>query len=124
MLVGVVHDPLFGPVIACGGGGTTAELIGDVAVRLAPVTDRDAAEMLRSLKTFPLLQGYRGAEPVDVDALEDVVLRLDALVEEHAEIAEVDMNPVVVSADGAIVVDARVRVEQAPPRQPWPAIGT
>jgi acetyl coenzyme A synthetase (ADP forming)-like protein len=123
MLVGVVHDPLFGPVVACGGGGTMAELIGDVAVRLAPVTDRDAQEMLRSLKTFPLLQGYRGAPPVDVEALEDVVLRLDALVEEHAEIAEMDMNPVIVSADGAVVVDARVRVEQPPPRRPWPAVG-
>jgi acetyl coenzyme A synthetase (ADP forming)-like protein len=76
MLVGVVHDPLFGPVVACGGGGTTAELIGDVAVRLSPVTDRDAHEMVRSLRTYPLLRGYRGATPVDVDALEDVVLRL------------------------------------------------
>jgi acetyl coenzyme A synthetase (ADP forming)-like protein len=123
MLVGVVHDPLFGPVLACGGGGTMAELIGDVAVRLAPVTDLDAREMLRSLRTFPLLQGYRGAQPVDIEALEDVVLRLDALVEEHDEIAEIDMNPVIVGEDGAVVVDARVRVEQPPPRLPWPAVG-
>jgi acetyltransferase len=64
-----------------------------------------------------------GATPVDVEALEEVVLRLDALVEEHAEIAEVDMNPVIVSAQGAVVVDARVRVEQPPPRRPWPAVG-
>ena len=75
MLVGVVHDPLFGPVVACGCGGTTAELVGDVAVRLSPVTDRDAHDMVRSLRTYPLLRGYRGATPVDVDALEDVVLR-------------------------------------------------
>jgi acyl-CoA synthetase (NDP forming) len=123
MLVGVVHDPLFGPVVACGAGGTTAELMGDVAVRLAPVTDQDAHDMVRSLRTYPLLSGYRGAKPVAVDALEDVVLRLAAMVEEHVEIAEVDLNPVIVSEAGAVVVDARVRVEQAPPRQPWPAVG-
>jgi acetate---CoA ligase (ADP-forming) len=124
MLVGVVHDPLFGPVVACGGGGTTAELIGDVAVRLSPVTDRDAHDMVRSLRTYPLLRGYRGAAPVDVDALEDVVLRLAAMVDEHSEIAEVDMNPVIVSADGALVVDARIRATEPPPRRPWPAVGT
>jgi acyl-CoA synthetase (NDP forming) len=124
MLVGMVHDQQFGPVVACGGGGTTAELIADVAVRLTPVTDVDASEMVRSLRTYPLLRGYRGAQPVDVDALEDVVLRLAAMVEEHAEIAEIDMNPVIVSGDGAIVVDARVRVAQTPPRRPWPAVGT
>jgi acetyl coenzyme A synthetase (ADP forming)-like protein len=123
MLVGVVHDPLFGPVVACGAGGTTAELMADVAVRLAPVTDRDAHDMVRSLRTYPLLSGYRGAKPAAVDALEDVVLRLAAMVEEHIEIAEVDLNPVIVSGDGAVVVDARIRVEQAPPRQPWPAVG-
>jgi acyl-CoA synthetase (NDP forming) len=123
MLVGVVHDPLFGPVVACGGGGTTAELIGDVAVRLSPVTDRDARDMVRSLRTYPLLSGYRGTTPLDVDALEDVVLRLAALVDEHAEIAEVDLNPVIVSASGALVVDARVRVEAAPRRLPWPSLG-
>jgi acyl-CoA synthetase (NDP forming) len=123
MLVGVVQDPLFGPVVACGGGGTTAELIGDVAVRLSPVTDRDAHDMVRSLRTYPLLRGYRGAMPVDVDALEEVVLRLAAMVDEHAEITEVDMNPVIVSVAGALVVDARVRVEVAPPRRPWPSVG-
>jgi acetyl coenzyme A synthetase (ADP forming)-like protein len=123
MLVGVVHDPLFGPIVACGGGGTTAELIGDVAVRLTPVTDRDAHDMVRSLRTYPLLRGYRGAMTVDLDALENVVLRLAAMVDEQAEIAELDMNPVIVGAEGALVVDARVRVVQPPARQPWPAIG-
>lgn len=124
MLVGVVHDPLFGPVVACGGGGVATELIGDVAVRLSPMTDRDAHDMVRSLRTYPLLCGYRGATPVDVEALEDAVLRLATMVDEHAEITEVDMNPVIVSADGALVVDARVRVEPPPPRRPWPAVGT
>ena len=124
MLVGVVLDPLFGPVVACGSGGTTAELIGDVAVRLSPVTDRDAHDMVRSLRTYPLLQGYRGSAPVDVGALEDVVLRLAAMVDKHSEIAEVDLNPVIVSADGALVVDARIRVTEPPPRRPWPALGS
>ena len=105
----VVHDPLFGPVVACGVGGTTAELIGEVAVRLSPVTDREAPTWCGSLGTYPLLHGYRGATAVDVDALEDVVLRLATMVDEHAEIAEADMNPVIVSADGALVVDAGVR---------------
>jgi acyl-CoA synthetase (NDP forming) len=71
-----------------------------------------------------LLRGYRGAAPVDVDALEDVVLRLAAMVDEHSEIAEVDMNPVIVGADGALVVDARIRVTEPPLRRPWPAVGT
>jgi acyl-CoA synthetase (NDP forming) len=124
MLVGMVQDAQFGPVLACGGGGTAAELIADVAVRLTPVTDVDASEMICSLRTYPLLRGYRGAARVDVDALKDIVLRLAAMVEEHAEIVEIDMNPVIVSRDGAIVVDARVRVEQTPPRHVWPAVGT
>jgi acyl-CoA synthetase (NDP forming) len=123
MIVGVVHDPLFGPIVACGAGGITAELKGDVAVRLSPVTDRDAYDMVRSLRTFPLLNGYRGAPALDVESLEDVLLRLAAMVDEHAEIAELDLNPVIVSRNGAIVVDARIRVEQPPPRRPWPALG-
>jgi acyl-CoA synthetase (NDP forming) len=124
MLVGVVHDEVFGPVVACGGGGTTAELIGDVALRLTPLTGRDAREMIESLRTYPLLRGYRGSQEVDVGALEQVVLRLAALVEAHAEVMEVDLNPVIVAADGALVVDARMRIAHAPPRRPWPAVGS
>src|SRR4029077_2303189 len=71
MLVGVVHDPLFGPVLACGAGGTAVELMKDVAVRITPLTDRDASEMVRSLATFPLLEGYRGSPPVDVESVEE-----------------------------------------------------
>jgi len=69
------------------------------------------------------LRGYHGTKAVDVNALEEVVLQLAAMVDEHAEITEVDMNPVIVSADGAQVVDARVRVERPPPTRPWPAVG-
>ena len=121
LLVGVVHDPTFGPVIACGAGGTAVELLKDVAVRITPLTDRDAAEMVRSLATFPLLDGYRGAPRADVAALEDLLLRISALVEAHPEIAELDCNPVKVLADGAVVVDARVRVEAASPPPPLAA---
>ncbi|MBA3430813.1 MAG: GNAT family N-acetyltransferase, partial [Actinobacteria bacterium] len=118
MLVGVVHDQSFGPVVACGAGGVAVELLKDVAVRIAPLSDTDAHNMVRSLATYPLLDGYRGAPPADVGALEQVLLRISALVETHSEIVEMDCNPVVVSAAGAVIVDARIRVEKAAPRAP------
>jgi acetate---CoA ligase (ADP-forming) len=121
LLVGVVHDALFGPVIACGAGGTAVELLKDVAVRITPLTDLDAAEMVRSLATYPLLDGYRGAPRADVAALEDLLLRVSALVEAHPTIAELDCNPVKVRPDGVVVVDARVRVEAATPPLPLAA---
>jgi acetyl coenzyme A synthetase (ADP forming)-like protein len=121
LLVGVVHDASFGPVIACGAGGTAVELLKDVAVRITPLTDLDAAEMVRSLQTFPLLDGYRGAPRADVAALEDLLLRVSALVEAQPTIAELDCNPVKVLPDGVVVVDARVRVEAATPPLPLAA---
>ena len=122
MLVGVVHDPLFGPVVACGAGGVQAEILKDVAARITPLTDRDATQMIAGLRTFPLLTGFRGAPAADVGALEELVLRVGALVENHPEIAEMDCNPVIVSPQGALVVDARVRVEEAGPARPEPAL--
>jgi acetyl coenzyme A synthetase (ADP forming)-like protein len=121
LLVGVVHDPTFGAVVACGAGGTSAELVGDVAVRLAPLTDRDAGELLRSLKTYPLLDGWRGAPNADLAALEDLLLRIGALADDHPEIAELDCNPVIAGPDGATIVDVRVRVEQPAPPLPLSA---
>jgi len=118
MLVGVVGDERFGPVVACAAGGTAVELLGDVQVRLAPVSAGEAAEMVRGLRTFALLDGYRGAAPADVAALEDVVVRAAALAAGHEEIAELDLNPVIVGEAGAVVVDARVRVERPPRRAP------
>src|SRR5215207_3816779 len=122
MLVGVASDPLFGPVVACGAGGVTAELERDVAVRLPPVTPREAGDMVGSLRCAPLLDGYRGAERADRTALEDIVVRVAALAETHPEIVELDCNPVIVSAGGACIVDARVRVAPAPPVKPWPSV--
>jgi acetate---CoA ligase (ADP-forming) len=121
LLVGVVNDASFGPVVACGAGGTAVELLKDVAVRITPLTDRDAAEMVRSLATFLLLDGYRGAPKADVAALEDLLLRVSALVEAHPVVAELDCNPVKVLPHGAAIVDARVRVEPATPRLPLAA---
>lgn len=111
MLVGVVHDRVFGPVVACAAGGVNAELLKDIAVRITPLTDCDAQQMVRSLATYPLLDGYRGAPPRDVAALEAVLLRVSAMVEAHPEIAEMDLNPVMVLERGAAIVDARIRLD-------------
>jgi len=115
MLVGVAHDPLFGPVVACSAGGVAVELLRDVSVRIAPISDLDASEMVRSLKTFPLLDGFRGSPKADVAALEDVILRISSLVDAHPSIAEMDCNPVMVLPRGAAIVDARIRVQEAAP---------
>ena len=110
MLVGIVADPQFGPVVACGAGGTTVELVNDIQVGVAPLTREDVRSMVRGLSTFPLLEGFRGATPKDVDALEDVVLRVASMAEHHPAIIEMDCNPVMVMPTGAVVVDARIRV--------------
>ena len=124
LLMGVVHDESFGPVIACGAGGRNAELLGDVSVRITPLTDLDAHAMLRSLRTFPLLEGYRGSAGCDVGALEDCLIRLSALVQAHPAVAELDLNPVAAGPEGALILDARVRVAQPPPRRPQPSLRT
>ncbi len=118
LIVGVVQDPAFGPVVACGAGGVTAELIQDVAVALTPVTEDEAARMLRSLRTYPLLTGYRGAPPADLNAVRDVVVRLAAMADRHDAIAEIDLNPLAATPEGAVVLDARVRVEAPQFRPP------
>jgi acetyl coenzyme A synthetase (ADP forming)-like protein len=122
MIVGVANDSNFGPVIACGAGGPTGELVRDLAVRLTPLSDLDASEMVRSLKTFPLLDGYRGAERCNVASLEDVLLRVSAMVESHREIVELDCNPLFVSAQGTVVAGARVRLQAAAPLAPVPSL--
>ena len=118
MIVGLVQDRHFGPVLACGAGGTATELVKDVAVRITPISRGDALRMVRSLKTFPLLDGYRGAPKADVEALVDVLVRVSALVEAHPQVAEMDLNPLVVHTDGAVAVDARIRLEPAAARKP------
>ncbi|HEY0811142.1 MAG TPA: acetate--CoA ligase family protein, partial [Longimicrobiales bacterium] len=110
MLIGMVQDPRFGPLVACGAGGVAVELLKDVAVRLAPLSLQDAQEMLQELKTFPLLHGYRGAPPKDTNALIDILLRVGQLAEDAVQVVEMDLNPVLVHESGASVVDARIRI--------------
>lgn len=112
MIVGVTGDPVFGALVACGAGGTMVELLKDAAVRLAPLTEADADEMVRSLKTFPLLTGYRGGSAYNVQALEQVILRVSAMAEDLPEIAELDLNPVIMHGDRATAVDFRIKVAQ------------
>ncbi|MCU1465347.1 MAG: family N-acetyltransferase [Actinomycetia bacterium] len=119
LIVGITHDPSFGPLVLFGLGGATAELLADRALRLVPVTDEDARELVRSLRGSPLLFGYRGRPQVDVAAVEDLLLRVGALADDVQEIAEMDLNPVVASADGVIALDVKIRV--APARAQHPA---
>ena len=117
-MVGVTHDPLFGPLIAFGLGGIHVEILGDVRFRITPLTDRDAAQMVREIKGYRLLQGYRGHPAADVEAIEEVLLRLSRLVEEIPEISELDLNPIFAlpPGQGCRIVDARIRVEKNAPR--------
>jgi acyl-CoA synthetase (NDP forming) len=121
MLIGVVHDPLFGPIVACGAGGVQVEVLRDVSVRLTPLSQQDASEMIRSLRTYPLLTGFRGSPVCDVAALEDGLLRVSAMVEDIPQIAELDCNPFVVNEHGAVILDARIRVTAVEPR-PLPGV--
>ena len=111
-LVGVTTDPMFGPMLVCGLGGTLVEVLHDVAFRLTPVSDIDATEMLTKLRANILLDGYRGAPPGDRAALIALVLRVSALVESLPELQEFDLNPVKVLTPGAgvMALDGRMRL--------------
>ncbi|HKX75093.1 MAG TPA: GNAT family N-acetyltransferase [Acidimicrobiia bacterium] len=116
VLIGMTEDPTFGPLLAFGMGGVLVELLGDVALRLHPLTDQDARAMILSLRTSRLLLGYRNLPEGDLEALEEALLRVSALVGAVPELAEMDLNPVMVSTpgNGVKVVDARIRVHQPP----------
>jgi acyl-CoA synthetase (NDP forming) len=113
ILIGATADPLFGPVLAFGLGGIHVEILRDVVFRVSPLTDRDAADMVRSIRGFALLQGYRGHAPADVPAIEEVLLRVSRLVQEIPSVAEIDLNPVFALQEGCLVADSRIRVEPA-----------
>ena len=117
VLVGAVQDPVFGPLIALGPGGTLAELIGDAAFRLTPLTDYDAQELARTGKAGTLLAGFRGAAPADGEAVEDLLLRVAQLAEDLPEMAELDLNPVFAGPNGCVIVDARVRIGRGQPTE-------
>jgi acyl-CoA synthetase (NDP forming) len=110
LLAGIVQDPVFGPIVAFGPGGQLAELIGDAAFRLTPLTGRDAEELVTSGKAGRLVAGFRGAAAADRSALVELLVRLSCLADDLPEVAELDLNPVLANADGCVVVDARVRV--------------
>lgn len=113
VMVGMTHDPLFGPLFAFGLGGIHVEILGDVRFRITPLTDCDAAQMVREIKGYRLLEGYRGHPAADVEAIEELLLRLSRLVEEIPEISELDLNPIFAlpPGQGCKIVDARIRVE-------------
>jgi acetyl coenzyme A synthetase (ADP forming)-like protein len=115
LLAGAVQDPVFGPLVAFGPGGVLAELIGEAQFRLAPLTDLDAEELVRSGKAGRLVAGFRGTPPADEGALVDLLLRLSLLAEELPEVAELDLNPVLALPDRCFAVDARVRVAEHGP---------
>jgi len=110
-IVGIVRDDLFGPVVMFGLGGTATELFADRAFQIVPMTDVDAAELVRAPKSAPLLTGYRGSAPVDIAALEDLLLRIGTLATTVPELAELDLNPVIATPDGIALVDGRCRIE-------------
>ena len=114
LMMGVTADPLFGPLIAFGLGGVHVEILRDVCFRITPLTDRDAAEMVREVRGYRLLEGYRGHPAGDIAAIEEMLLRVSRLVEEVPEIAELDLNPVFAlpPGQGCVIADARIRVQK------------
>ena len=108
VIVGITKDPQFGPVMMFGLGGVLVEVLKDVAFRVVPIEDRDARQMIEEIKGYPLLQGYRGQDPVDMEKLRALLLKVSSFIEAHPEIAELDLNPVFAYKDGAIAVDARI----------------
>ncbi len=111
VFIGATRDPEFGALVGFGIGGTAVEVWKDIAFRVAPLRDTDALSMLQQIRGRPLLEGFRGGPVVDQGALTDALLRVSALMSAFPSITEVDLNPVMASAEGAVVADARVRVE-------------
>ena len=113
VIIGMSKDAQFGPVLMFGLGGILVEILKDVSFRIVPLAKRDAAEMIREIKGYPLLEGYRGSEPVDVANLEAMVLQVSEFVDKNPDIKELDLNPVFAYGDGSVAVDARVVLEDA-----------
>lgn len=108
VIVGATTDPQFGPVMMFGLGGVFVEVMKDVAFRIVPLEARDAHQLVREIQGFPLLEGARGTEPADLDALESLILKVSEVVAANPEIAELDLNPVFASASGAMAADAHI----------------
>lgn len=110
VIIGVVQEPIFGPLVVFGLGGVATEVLGDHAARLAPLTTADADDLIHSIRAAPLLLGHRGQPPADVAALRGALLRVSRLADDLPQVAELDLNPVIARPNGVIVVDARIRV--------------
>ena len=108
VIIGMSKDVQFGPVIMFGLGGILVEILKDVSFRIVPLAQRDAREMIKEIKGYPLLEGYRGQEPVDVANLEKLILKVSDFAEKYPEVDELDLNPIFAYSDGAVAVDARV----------------
>jgi acyl-CoA synthetase (NDP forming) len=113
VIVGLTTDPQFGPVMMFGLGGIFVEVLKDVAFRIVPLEARDASQLVREIKAFPVLEGVRGQAGADLDALERLLLQVSEFAVEHPEVRELDLNPVIARPDGAIAVDARVVLTEA-----------
>jgi acetate---CoA ligase (ADP-forming) subunit beta len=115
VIIGMKKDAQFGPVLMFGLGGVWVELLQDVSLRVTPISRRDAAGMVREIRGYPLLVGYRGCPPVDTARLENMLLAVARLAQENPSIKEIDLNPVIARGDGAVAVDARVVLEAFSP---------
>ena len=111
VIIGMSKDAQFGPVLMFGLGGVLVEILKDVSFRIVPLQPRDASEMIRDIKGFSLLQGYRGSDPIDVANLESMLLKVSTFVENTPAVKELDLNPIFAYKDGAVAVDARVVLE-------------
>jgi len=119
VIVGVTDDHMFGSLIVFGYGGVATEVLADHAVRLTPLTDADADQLIRSVRSAPLLLGYRGAPAADVGGLRDLLLRVSRLADDQPEVTELDLNPVIAGPDRVCAVDVRVKVTPGEPLDPF-----
>jgi len=111
VIVGAIKDPQFGQTLMFGLGGVFVEILKDVTFRIAPIDEREAHEMIREIKAYPILEGYRGQPPADVDTIAKILVSASKLVIDHPEVKEMDLNPIIVYERGAKTVDARIILE-------------
>lgn len=112
VIIGMSKDAQFGPVLMFGLGGILVEILKDVSFRIVPLTARDAREMIREIKGYPILEGYRDQEPANVPLLEEMLLQVSDFADKNPELKELDLNPILAGKDDAIAVDARVVLEE------------
>jgi acetyltransferase len=112
LVIGMTKDPQFGPMLMFGLGGTAVEVLKDVAFRIVPLTKEDAKDMIRQIKGYPLLSGFRGQLPVDIEYIEELLLKLSAFIADNPEIKEMDINPLIAYKNGAVAVDARIILDR------------